>query len=124
MTVITTSYKVVGGKRVVDFSAESKVSLLVCFAGFLVSVPSEADLGVSLLYMGNETTGHFPLQDREVAVVVARMVEAIKTCDNDVGKAIKYLSESADVVAEYAGHLLGGVCKERIASKRRIRSRR
>ncbi len=120
MFTLTTSYKVVGGKKVVDFSAESKVSLLVCFAEFLASVPSEADMGVSLLYRGNETTQHFPLQDREVAAVVARMVEAVKSYDNDVEKAIKHLSQSTDVVAEYAGQLLDRVWKEKSARRRTI----
>lgn len=116
-------YKIADGKTVVDHDAKNaKLSYLIAVTWFLVSDPSKADLGMKMFSTIKRSSPDRILDDGEVAMVIARMVEAIKAHDNDVEKAVKSLSESTDEVAQYAGNLLGGTWYDWDA--RHIRARR
>ena len=118
MFTLSKVYKIAYGKTVEDNDAKNaKLSYLIAVAWFLVSDPSKADLGMKMFSMIKRSSPSNILNDDEVAVVIAKMVDAIKACNNDVEKTVKSLSESTDEVAQFAGYLLAGVWNSRDARK-------
>ena len=51
------------------------------------------------------------------------LVDAVKTCGNDVKKAVKYLSESPDPISQFSGQLLDDMLKRVVESRRRRKPR-